>query len=122
MDAQHLLQTQITNAIAPPAPPPIFAAEVEYPPECWYRLKEEAEQTPEDLARFIVENLSPEEVIATMTRLDQARQEISSTCGLRLVALFRRDEEGALRLDDIRFMDATEFSAFLMNNGKKKNI
>ena len=122
MDAQHLLQTQIAQAIAPPAPPSIFVAEIAYPPDYWYEIRNQGEKTAEELARHIVDNLTTEEVIAAMTRLDQARQEISSTCGLRLVALFRRDEEGALHLDDIRFMDATEFSAFKMNSGKKKNI
>jgi len=122
MDALHLLQTQINKAIAPPEPLPIFTAVVEYPPDCWYRLKEEAERNPEDLAQYVVENLSTEEVVTTITGLGQARQEITSTCGLRLVVLFQRDAEGALHLDDIRFMDATEFSAFQMNSGKKKNI
>ena len=120
MDAQHLLLTQITQAIAPPPPRPIFIAEVAYPPDCWYRLRNEAEQTPAELAQYIVDNLDAEEVVATMTRLSQAREEAPVTCGLRLVVLFRRDEEGGLHLDDIRFMDATDFAAFRFNSGKKK--
>jgi len=122
MEAKQLLLTQITQAIAPPAPPPIFVAEVAYPPDSWYRLANETEQSPEDLAQYIVDNLPTEEVIATVTRLDQAREEVTVNCGLRLAVLFRRDEAGGLHLDDIRFMDATEFSAFRFNSGKKKPV
>jgi len=120
MDVKQLLLVQINEALEPPAPRPIFTAEIEYPPECWYRLKDEAERTPEELAEFMAQNLSPQTQVTFVTGLDKARMETKSTCGLTLVVLFTRDFEGNLILDDIRFMDAVELSAFKMNNGKPK--
>jgi len=120
MDAKQLLLIQIKQTISPPVSSPIFTAEVEYPPDYWYRLKNEAERTPEELAEFIAKNLSPEAQVAVMSGLDRVRMDVTSTCGLTLVALFIRDFESKLTLDDIRFMDATDLAAFKFNNGKPK--
>jgi len=120
MDAKQLLLIQIEQTIQPPGPSPIFTAEIEYPPDCWYKLKNETERTPEELAAFVAENLSPREQVTFMSGLDRARMDVTSTCGLTLVALFTRDFEGKLTLDDIRFMDGVELTAFKMNNGKLK--
>jgi hypothetical protein len=121
MDAKELLLIQINQTIHPPDPNPIFTAEIEYPPECWYRLKNETERTPEDLADFIAANLTPEAQIATMSGLDRARMDVTSTCGLTLVMLFSRNFEGKLTLDDVQFMDSVQLAAFKMNNGKSKD-
>ena len=120
MDAAQLLLIQIRQTIAPPSPSPIFTAEIEYPPDCWYRLRNEAERTPEELAEYIVSHLSPKAQVVVINGLDRARMEVASTCGLTLVVLFTRDFEGRLTLDDIRFMDDTELTAFKMNSGKPK--
>ena len=45
MDVKQLLLVQINEALEPPAPRPNSTAEIEYHPECWYRLKDEAERT-----------------------------------------------------------------------------
>ncbi len=122
MDAKQLLLIQIQQTVAPPPPQPIFVAEIEYPPECWYRLKNEKEMTPDDLAAFVSESLPPRAQAAFITSLDRARMDVPSTCGMTLVALFTRDFEDNLMLDDLRFMDSVELTAFKINNGKSKNF
>ena len=120
MDAKQLLLIQIQQTIAPPPPSPIFTAEVEYPADRWYKLKNKAEMTPDALALFASENLPAKEQAALMSGLDRARMDVESTCGLTLVVLFTRDFENNLKLDDLRFMDSVELTAFKMNNGKSK--
>jgi hypothetical protein len=121
-DAKQLLIIQIKQTIRPPDARPIFTAEIEYPPDCWYRLKDEAERTPEELADFIAKNLSPEAQVAVMSSLDRIRMDVPSTCGLTLVMLFARDHAGALVLDDVQFMDNVQLTAFKVNNEKPKRI
>jgi len=119
-DAKDLLLAQIQQTLRPPDTR-IFTAEIEYPPDRWYRLSNEAERTPEDLAVFLAANLSPEAQVAAINAMDRARMDVETTCGLTLVMLFTRDHEGGLTVDDVQFMDDVQLTAFKMNNGRPKS-
>ncbi len=119
IDAKDLLLVQIQQTLRPPDTP-IFTAEIEHPPECWYRLSNATTHTPEELAAFLAASRSPEDQIAVINSLDRARMDMESVCGLTLVMLFTRDREGGLTLDDVQFMDDVQLTAFKMNSGKPK--
>ena len=120
MNLKQLIQKRIEETIRPPDPPPILVAEISYPPHAWYELHNPQNMTPEAFADYLIQHFTLEQQAHIMKMLEKARRDVESPCGQRLVALFQRDDQGAWHVDDVRFMDPLELSAFLMQSGKNK--
>ncbi len=118
MDAKELLLVQINQSLKV-SQPPIFTAVIEYPKDCYYKLSDATTRSPEELAAF-VSHLAADVQTSVITSLDKARMDTPNPCGLTLVVLFTRNFEDRLVLDEIQFMDEIQFTAFKMNNGRKK--
>ncbi len=122
MNMQEIILKRIHRTLAPPEPPPIFVAEIRYPDQTRHELIHLGNMTPEDLTRYLQSHLSMEQQVQALKMLARARQDVDSPCGLRLVVLFQRDDQGAWSVDDIRFMDPLELGAFLMRSGRMTAI
>ncbi len=120
MNMEEIILNRIRQTLAPPEPPPIFVAEIRYPREAWYELADARDMTQEELAHFLKERFSLEEQAQALRLLEKARREVASPCGLRLIVLYQRDDRDALYVDDIRFMEPTQLTAFQMQSGQEK--
>ena len=120
MNLEEVILKRIRQTLAPPEPLPIFVAEIRYPEHAWYELTHLSDMTPEELARYLLSHFTLEQQAQAMKMLEKARRNVESPCGQRLVVLFRRDDTGALDLDDVRFMDPVDFAGFMMHSGREK--